>query len=223
MTQIRWRRILALAAVLATLALTSPAWSFDAGELLGPAPDWGSVLARNTKTLSVEAGLAHYGSHVPGDGIQGWNLGARIGWLPFGALKFERFPLINGAFEIGLEPVFQRFRNKNQNFAGLLAQIRYYFLDFSYGPLVPWISGAIGPGGSDIHLGKEGGTNYLTGPFLASVHGEIGECYFISAHQSVYLGLQGQHFSNGSLNGPNRNFSLNTPWGGVLGYSWFFK
>lgn len=195
----------------------------ELNQVLGPSPDWGTLLGRNTKTISVEAGLAHYGSHLPGDGIQGWNLGARIGWNPFGLLKSQRVPLVDGALELGLEPVFQRFRTKNQNFAGLLAQARYYFLAFSYGPLVPWIAGAIGPGGSDLELGKVGGTNRVTGPFLASVHGEIGECYFLAAHQAIYLGLQGQHFSNAGLNGPNRNFSLNTPWAGVLGYSWYFK
>jgi len=220
MSRIGWR-LCALTA--AALLVASQAWSFDLDQMLGPSPNWNSVMAPGTKVVSVETALAHYGSHVPGDGIQGWNLGARIGWMPFGVWHVKRVPLVSGAMELGLEPLFQRFRTKNQNYAGLLAEVRYYFLDLSYGPLVPWISASIGPGGSDINLGAEGGTNRLTGPFLATIRGEVGEYYFIAAQQAVYLGLQGEHFSNGGLNGANRNFSLNTPWAGVLGYSWFFK
>lgn len=62
----------------------------------------------------------------------------------------------------------------------------------------------------------------LSGPFMATIRGEIGGSYFISEHAAFYLGLQGEHFSNAGLNGSNHNFALNTPWGGVFGVSYYF-
>jgi hypothetical protein len=119
--------------------------------------EWKSVFARGTTVVSVEGAIAHFGSRLPGNGIQSWNLGARISIIPFGDLAFPRFHAIDGALEIGLEPFFQRFETQGQNFGGLLLEGRYYLTYLSYGPVVPWIGASIGPGGSDLRLGTEPG------------------------------------------------------------------
>lgn len=205
---------LAAAAIAAAIAWAAPARAME----------WKSVFARGTKVVSVEGAIAHFGSRLPGNGIQSWNLGARISLIPFGDLTFPRFHPIDGALEIGLEPFFQRFQTQDENFGGLLLEGRYYFTYLSYGRLVPWIGASIGPGGSDLKLGTAPGSKEtLVGPFMATIRGEIGASYFISPRYAVYAGLQGEHFSNGSLNGGGKNASLNTPWAGVFGVSWFFR
>ena len=187
------------------------------------AMEWKSVFARGTTVVSVEGAIAHFGSRLPGNGIQSWNLGARISIIPFGDLAFPRFHAIDGALEIGLEPFFQRFETQGQNFGGLLLEGRYYLTYLSYGPVVPWIGASIGPGGSDLRLGTEpGAQDRLVGPFMATIRGEIGASYFLTPRYAIYAGLQGEHFSNGSLNGGGENAALNTPWAGVFGASWLF-
>jgi hypothetical protein len=41
--------------------------------------------------------------------------------------------------------------------------------------------------------------------------------YFLSPSYAINAGLQGEHFSNGSLNGGGQNAALNTPWAWVFG------
>ena len=87
--------------------------------------------------------------------------------------------------------------------------------------------GGIGPGYSDLNIGTVHDDSKLTGPFMAMIKGEIGVSCFIDSWRSVYAGLEAQHFSNSELNGRERtsttNQSLNTPWGMVVGFSWFFR
>jgi hypothetical protein len=42
----------------------------------------------------------------------------------------------------------------HQNFAGLALELRYYLVRLRYGPLMPWIGAAIGPGYSDLNIGR---------------------------------------------------------------------
>jgi hypothetical protein len=204
---------MAAAGIVATIAWAAPARAME----------WKSVFAQGTKVVSIEGAIAHFGARLPGNGIQSWNLGARISLIPFGDLAFARFHPIDGALEIGLEPFFQRFETQGQNFGGLLLEGRYYLTYLSYGPVVPWVGAAIGPGRSDLRLGTEpGAQDTLVGPFLATIQGEIGVSYFLSPSYAIYVGLQGEHFSNGSLNGGGKNAALNTPWAGVFGASWLF-
>jgi hypothetical protein len=180
-------------------------------------PQWGKV-------VSAEATFAHFGPHLSNSRavIQAWNLAACFSLLPFGIARFRFLNhTFDGALEVGLKPVFERFQTQNQNFGGLGLNLRYYLLHFRYGRLVPWINGSIAPGGSDLNIGRVSNETRLTGPFMDLIQGSIGASFFITQHSAIYLGLQAQHFSNGGFNGSNRNFSLNTPESAVIGVSWF--
>jgi hypothetical protein len=111
------------------------------------------------------------------------------------------------------------------NLGGVLLKVKYHLVHLHYWRFVPWIGGAIGPGGSDLNIGQVSDDSKLTGPFLALIEGEVGVSYFLDSRRAAYLGLQAQHVSNASLNGrdggSSRNISLNTPWGLVAGISWF--
>jgi hypothetical protein len=109
------------------------------------------------------------------------------------------------------------------NFGGLGLVLRYYFVHFRYGPLVPWIEAGIAPGGTDLKIGKVSNETRLTGDFMNRIKGGIGVSYFISENAAAYVGLQAQHLSNAGLNGSNRNYSLNTPTSFAIGASWFLR
>jgi hypothetical protein len=49
------------------------------------------------------------------------------------------------------------------------------------------------------------------------IKGGIGVSWFFSENAAGYVGLQAQHISNAGRNGPNRNYSLNTPVSFVIG------
>jgi hypothetical protein len=100
------------------------------------------------KAISVEGALAHYSSgRLASAYINAWNVGARFSLLPFGVIHSRKVlhDWLDGAFEVGLEPTFQRFNSVHQNFAGVLLELRYYLVRLRYGPFVPWMGGAIGP------------------------------------------------------------------------------
>jgi hypothetical protein len=133
---------------------------------------------------------------------------------------------MDGAIEVGLEPTFEGFNTVHQNYVGLLFNLRYYLVRLSYGPFVPWIGVGIGPGYSDLDIGRLSDDNKLKGPFMALIKGEIGVAYLLDNQRMVYVGLQAQDFSNGGLNGSANatyNASLNTPRGMVVGLSWLFR
>jgi hypothetical protein len=188
------------------------------------------TFAPMTKGISVEGALARYKSdRLSGAYINAWNVGLKLSLLPFGVIHNHKVldGWLDGALELGVEPTFQRFNSVHQNFAGLVFNIKYYFVRLHYGPLVPWIGGAIGPGYSDLDIGKVSNDSKLTGPFMALIMGEVGGAWIIDSHKVLYLGLQAQHVSNGGFNGSidsgTRNLSLNTPWGVVAGFSWYFR
>jgi hypothetical protein len=201
------------------LSGASGAAAFDADEAFRPM----------TKVISGEGSLVHFSSgRLAGGYINAWNVGARVSVLPFGVIHSSRVlhGTLDGAFEVGLEPTFERFNTVHQNFAGVLLELRYHFIRLSYGPFVPWIGASIGPGYSDLSVGRVHDDNKLKGPFLALIKGEVGVACFIDSQTAAYMGLQAQHLSNGGLNGSEdgltTNASLNTPWGMVIGVSWFF-
>jgi Lipid A 3-O-deacylase (PagL) len=182
-----------------------------------------------SKAISVEGALAHFGTpRMPGGYIDTWNLGVRFSLLPFGILHTTVLHgVTDGALEVGLEPIFQRFSNVHQNFGGVLFELKYYLTGLRYRRFVPWIGASIGPGGSDLDIGEVAKDSKLTGPFMALIRGEVGVAYFIDQEKAVYVGLQSQHVSNSNFNGQdegmNTNISINTPWGVVIGLSWFFR
>ncbi len=194
----------------------SSAAAFDAEDTLQPM----------TKVISAEGGLENFTSgRLAGGFINAWSVGARVSLLPFGVIHrpLVLHGTLDGALEVGVAPTFERFNTVHQNFAGLLFEGRYYLVHLRYGRLVPWIGGAIGPGYSDLDIGRGRDGNHLSGPFMASINGEAGVICFIDERRAIYAGLKAQHFSNGSLNGAGINASLNTPWGMVVGFSWFFR
>src|ERR671928_1318053 len=87
--------------------------------------------------LSVEGGGGVQDNIDPGfqTGLEFWNAGIRLSTLPFGAAGPG--PLY-GAFEVGLEPYYQRYTTPvHADFAGLGLSLRYHFL--SLGRFVPWV------------------------------------------------------------------------------------
>jgi hypothetical protein len=55
------------------------------------------------------------------------------------------------------------------------------------------------------------------------IKGAVGVSYFVSEQFAAYAGLQAQHISNAGLNGPNRNYALNTPVSFTMGVSCFLR
>jgi len=208
-----------LAAGFAVLGAVSAARASGAAEAFAPM----------TMIVSGEGTIVRFSSNrLNGGFINAWNVGARFSLLPFGVIHIPvGTRMLDGAIEVGLEPTFERFNTQNQNFVGVLAEARYHFVNLGYGPFVPWIGGGIGPGYSDLDIGTVHGDSKLTGPFMAMIKGEIGVSCFIDSRRLVYVGLEAQHFSNSELNGRDgistTNQSLNTPWGMVVGFSWFFR
>jgi hypothetical protein len=180
------------------------------------------TFAKGTKVISVEGGLGHFGDRLPGS-VQEWNVAARFSILPFNVVHLNRTSIFDGSFEVGLEPVFERFNTKRQNWAGLAVETRYYLTGLRFDRVVPWVAASIGPGGSDLNIGSAHDGTRLEGSFLARITGEVGFAYFFDDTKAVYIGLQGTHFSNGSMqHGSVHNNSLNTPWAGIIGVSWYF-
>lgn len=197
------------------------------------AGDPSSTLDFDRWVISGESTVAHFGSRLNDRAIQAWNLSVRFSLLPFGITRWHRFHgIANGALEIGLEPTFERFAVRHHtstapkagfaNYEGAGPVLRYYLLHFRYEALVPWIEAGIAPGGTDLKIGRERNETRLTGPFMNRIKGGAGVSYFLSTSVAAYVGLQAQHLSNAGLNGPDRNYALNTPISFAVGGSWFF-
>jgi len=174
--------------------------------------------------ISAESTISHFGSRLnEGDQVvQAWGLAARFSLLPFGITRFRVLDgALDGSFEVGLEPTFERLETEGQNFGGLGLALRYYLLHFRYGNWVPWVDASIAPGGSDFRIGRVSDKTRLTGPFMDLIQAGVGVSYFMNQHWAPYFGLQAQHISNGGFNGGSRNYDLNTAASVVVGVSWF--
>jgi hypothetical protein len=198
----------------------------------GFAADPESVLETSRWLVSGEATVAHFGARLNDRSIQAWNLSARFSLLPFGVNHYHFLSgKVDGALEVGLEPTFERFSVRHSpqntsgfaNYEGVGLVLRYYLVHIRYQGMVPWIEAGIAPGGTDLKIGQQSNETRLTGPFMNRIKGGLGLSYFISENAASYIGLQAQHLSNAGLNGPNRNYSLNTPVSFVIGGSWFFR
>src|SRR6185503_11332877 len=76
-----------------------------------------------------------------------WYFGVRASILPFRPIGRANF--LYGSFEVGLEPIFQRYESPEKAyFAGLAAAGRYHFL--SLGIFVPYVELAAGAGGTNL-------------------------------------------------------------------------
>jgi opacity protein-like surface antigen len=132
------------------------------------------------------------------------------GWLPFAPAGPA--PL-HGSFEVGLEPVYQRYLEPNDAFfAGLGLTLRYHLLPL--GRFVPYVEGAGFAGGTDLRV-KE-----IDSDFTFMVWLGAGASFFVTDRAALYAGYRWTHVSNGNTKDPNRGFEANTA---VVGMSFFFE
>jgi opacity protein-like surface antigen len=197
----RTPRVAMLALLL--IALASPAWGFDPEQ----------TFKRGTFVLSGEGAygsqfnLENKGSFTD---LEFWDVGVRASILPFDTLGRDRFWY--GAFEVGLEGLYQKYTEPNPAFwAGLAAVGRYHFLGL--GRLVPYVELGASAGGTDLDI-KEIDSNFA---FL--LFGGVGTSFFLSDKTALYAGYRYQHVSNGNTSQPNRGFEAHV---GVVGISFFF-
>ena len=147
----------------------------------------------------------------------------RFSLMPFAVTRFNKcHGYCDGALELGIEPVFERFVPERQKFAGLGIGFRYYLVHLEYGRVVPWIDASIAAGYTDLNIGRVSNQTKLTGPFMNLIRAGIGGSYCVTDNAALYVGLRAQHISKAGLNGSNRNYALNTPFGMVIGGSWYF-
>jgi len=198
-------RLPRLSLVLVVVALVGTAHRADAFDADAAFPRGGHV-------LSLEAG---YGEQFDAwstkiTGLDAVNAGVRFGFLPWGAVGSGPF---KGAFEIGVEPFYQRFvEPKTAFFAGLGAVARYHLLPL--GRLVPYVELGAVPGYTDLRV-REQQTN-----FVFVLFGGVGASYFVTQRTAVYAGYRLQHISNADTDSPNMGINSHT---GVVGVSIFFR
>ncbi len=197
-------RLTALAALCALALLAStPAAAFDPEGTFG-------------KGRFVLSGEGAYGwqldleDNMDFSALEFWNAGLRFGWLPWDTTgKGSPF---YGAFEIGLEPMYQRYVTPQRRFwAGLSAVARYHFL--ALGRVVPYVELAGSAGGTDLSLPE------IRSRFAFLIFGGAGASVFLTDRAAAYAGYRWQHVSNGNTSRPNRGFESNVA---VLGLSLFF-
>jgi lipid A 3-O-deacylase len=138
------------------------------------------------------------------------NGGVRFGWLPFAPVGPG--PLY-GSFEVGVEPLYQRYLEPHEAFfAGLGVTGRYHFL--SLGRFVPYVEAAAFAGGTDLQIRE------IDSDFTFLLWAGAGASIFVTDWTALYAGYRYQHVSNGNIDKPNRGFEAHT---GVVGVSFFFK
>jgi hypothetical protein len=190
---------------LALLVLpTMPAAAFDPEQ----------AYMQGSLVVSPEAGYGHQFDleHKPGyTGLDFAFIGVRLGYLPFQPVA-KGTPFY-GAYEIGVEPLYQQYISPKQNyFAGLGWTNRYHFL--SLGRFVPYVELAAFAGGTNLKITE------IRSDFTFMLYGGGGASYFLTDRTAVYTGYRYEHVSNGHTSTPNRGFENNV---GVLGVSFFFE
>lgn len=178
----------------------------------GDAFDADAAFSKGGYVLSLEGGYGEQFDlgNATITGLDFFNAGVRVGFLPWGAFGSGPF---KGAFEIGIEPIYQRFiEPEHFFFAGLGAVARYHFLPL--GRLVPYVELAAAPGGTDLRV-REQRTDVV---FL--LFGGVGASYFLTERAALYAGYRLQHISNAGTDTPNQGINSHT---GVVGFSIFFR
>ena len=139
------------------------------------------------------------------------NAGVRFGYLPFAPVGPG--PL-HGSFEVGLEPLYQRyFEPVDAFFAGLGATFRYHFL--SLGRFVPYVELAAAAGGTDLKVRE-----IRLGLHVHAV-GRRRRCPSSSPTGPRCTAATATSTSpTATPTRPNRGFESHT---GVVGVSFFFK
>jgi hypothetical protein len=190
-------------AVLLVLLTTSAALAFDPEQ----------TFRQGSFVVSPEAGYGRQfnleDKRVFSD-VEFVNVGVRLGWLPFSPVGPG--PL-HGAFEVGLEPLYQRYLEpRDAFFAGLGLTGRYHFL--SLGRFVPYAEAAAFAGGTDLKIRE------IRSDFTFLLWAGAGASLFVTDRTALYGGYRYEHLSNGNTERPNRGFEAHT---GVAGVSFFFE
>jgi len=195
-------RLIGLLLVLGLLAATPVAHAYDPKQ----------TFIKGSLVVSPEVG---YGDQINLEDqrvfsdVNFMQLGVRFGWLPFSPAGPG--PLY-GSFEIGLEPLYQRYLDPDAFFAGLGATFRYHFL--SLGRFVPYAEAAAFAGGTDLNIPE------IDSNFTFLLWAGAGASFFVTDRTAVYAGYRWTHVSNGNTSQPNRGLDAHT---GVVGLSFFFE
>ena len=197
-------RILRALAVLAlVLSVASPVLAFDPEQ----------TFRKGAFVLSLDGGAGTQNNlerHERQTHLDLWWIQGRASLLPFGTTGRDGF--LYGAFEVGLEPIYQRyFHNADGYFAGLGLAARYHFL--SLGVFAPYIELGAAAGGTNLRVIE------IDSSFAFRLYGGVGASLFVADNAAVYAGYRIVHLSNGNTSRPNRGFEADT---GVLGVSFFF-
>jgi opacity protein-like surface antigen len=193
----------ALAAVVVVLLAAVPALAFD--------PEL--TFKRGGFVLSLDGGGGAQNNlekHERQTELDLWWIQGRASLLPFGTTGKDSF--LYGAFEVGLEPIYQRyFHNTSGYFAGLGFGARYHFL--SLGIFAPYVELGAAAGGTNLKVIE------IDSSFAFRLYGGVGASVFVADNAAIYAGYRMVHISNGNISRPNRGFEADT---GVLGVSFFF-
>jgi hypothetical protein len=197
------RIVRALTVAVVAMAIASPALAFDPEQ----------TFRKGAFVLSLDGGGGHQNNledkSNPTD-LDLWWIQGRASVLPFGTSGRDHF--YYGAFEVGLEPIYQRyFGNARGYYAGLGLAARYHVL--SLGIFAPYVEMGAAAGGTDLRV-KE-----IDSSFAFRLYGGVGASLFVADNAAVYAGYRMVHISNGNTSKPNRGFEADT---GVLGVSFFF-
>lgn len=188
--------------LLGSLVPALPAAAFDAN----------ATFAKGTYVVSGEGS---YGDQFNFEGfndsdLKTWNVGLRGSILPFGAVGPG---FLHGAFEAGLEGLYQRYLDPHPAFwAGALAVVRYHFL--SLGRFVPYVEGGGGLGGTDLNMRE------IDSDVSFMLWAGVGASVFITDTTAVYAGYRYQHNSNAGLDSPNRGVDTHNV---VFGVSYYLR
>ncbi len=143
-------------------------------------------------------------------GLDLWYLQGRASILPFGTSGNDG--VFYGAFEAGLEPIYQKYTGPvDAYFAGLGLAARYHFL--SLGGFVPYLELGAAVGGTNLRVIE------IDSSFAFRLYGGLGASLFVTDSVALYGGYRMVHISNGNTSRPNRGFEADT---GVAGVSFFF-
>lgn len=196
-------RLIATLLLAVALVASAPAVAFD--------PE--HTFAKGTFVLSGEGA---YGwqfdleDNSDFSAIEFWDVGVRFGLLPFET--FAKGSPLHGAFEVGLQPMYQRYVRPQERFwAGLSAVLRYHFL--ALGRVVPYVELAGSAGGTDLSLPE------IRSDLAFVIFGGAGASVLFTDRAAAYAGYRWQHVSNGNTSRPNRGFESNVA---VLGLSLFY-
>jgi hypothetical protein len=193
----------ALAAVVVVLLAAAPALAFD--------PEL--TFKRGGFVLSLDGGGGAQNNlekHERQTELDLWWIQGRASLLPFGTTGKDSF--LYGAFEVGVEPIYQRyFHNTSGYFAGLGLAARYHFL--SLGIFAPYVELGAAAGGTNLKVIE------IDSSFAFRLYGGVGASLFVADNAALYAGYRMVHISNGNISRPNRGFEADT---GVLGVSFFF-